>query len=209
MVKITGPMMSLDAQGTLGDAITFAKWKGRPYVRQRVIPSNPKTGAQLGRRAMFKFLTKEWDPFPDNWKATWQEDADELVTSPFNAFMAENMLRWHNFLPPGVLIPITNTGTIGTWYSVPVAAWVQNQIRFNCKLDALNDNWGLAIFASPTGTFNTAVGNAILILRLRDTGEQKFYWTPPQVQTWYFDTRLFTLDGLLGAEQGEIWATPP
>ena len=59
MVKITGPMMSLDAQGTLGDAITFAKWKGRPYVRQRVIPSNPKTGAQLGRRAMFKFLTKD------------------------------------------------------------------------------------------------------------------------------------------------------
>lgn len=209
MVKITGPMMSLDAEGTLADAITFSKWKGRNYVRQRVIPSNPRSGAQVGRRAMFRFLSKEWDPLPDNWKATWQEDADELVASQFNAYLAENMQRWHNFLGPGVLRPITRSGNTGTWSSTPSATWLQNQIRITGQLATIENNWGIAIFASPTGSFDTAVGNAIMLEHLKDTDPHQFYWTPPDVRTWYFDTRLFNLDGLLAAEQGEFFAAPP
>ena len=41
MVKVYGPMMSLDATGTIGKTATFSKWKGRNYVRQRVVPANP------------------------------------------------------------------------------------------------------------------------------------------------------------------------
>ena len=46
MVKLGGPALSLDASGTVGGILTFSKWKGRPYVRTRVIPSNPKSGAK-------------------------------------------------------------------------------------------------------------------------------------------------------------------
>jgi|SRR6185295_3499450 len=46
MAKVTGPLMSLDASGTVGKTATFSKWNGRNYVRLRVIPMNPQTDAQ-------------------------------------------------------------------------------------------------------------------------------------------------------------------
>jgi len=43
MAKVTGPLMSMTASGTIGDTITFDK---RGFVRERVIPQNPQTGPQ-------------------------------------------------------------------------------------------------------------------------------------------------------------------
>lgn len=51
MAKVTGPLMSLDASGTVGNTTTFSKWKGRNYVRLRVTPQNPKTDAQAQSRS--------------------------------------------------------------------------------------------------------------------------------------------------------------
>lgn len=50
MAKVTGPLMSLDASGTVGNTATFSKWKGRNYVRLRVTPQNPKTEDQATSR---------------------------------------------------------------------------------------------------------------------------------------------------------------
>ena len=50
MAKVTGPLMSMSASGSIAGAITFAIWKGRAYVRQLVIPSNPSTPAQILNR---------------------------------------------------------------------------------------------------------------------------------------------------------------
>lgn len=52
MAKVTGPLMSMSASGKLGDAIVFSIWKGSAYVRQFVIPSNPKTGDQGDQRVI-------------------------------------------------------------------------------------------------------------------------------------------------------------
>ncbi len=43
--------MSLDASGTVAGTITFSKWKGRNYVRQRVTPANPQSEMQRTYRA--------------------------------------------------------------------------------------------------------------------------------------------------------------
>jgi hypothetical protein len=40
MAKATGPLFSLEASGTVGKTVTYSHWKGRPYVRRRVIPIN-------------------------------------------------------------------------------------------------------------------------------------------------------------------------
>jgi hypothetical protein len=59
MAKVTGPLMSMQASGTLGDTITFDK---RGFVRNRVIPANPQSDAQGNVRQMLlgvqKALTK-------------------------------------------------------------------------------------------------------------------------------------------------------
>lgn len=41
MAKVTGPLYSMSASGTIGKAITFSGWKGVSYVRQWVTPANP------------------------------------------------------------------------------------------------------------------------------------------------------------------------
>jgi hypothetical protein len=40
----------MDASGAFGGALVFGKWKGRPTVRQFVIPANPQTAAQVASR---------------------------------------------------------------------------------------------------------------------------------------------------------------
>ena len=46
MAKVSGPLFSMEASGSYGGAIVFAKWKGRQYSRQLVIPSNPNSADQ-------------------------------------------------------------------------------------------------------------------------------------------------------------------
>lgn len=58
MAKVTGPFMSLDASGTFGNILTASKWKGRPYMRQRVTPSNPNTTGQKDVRSILGTLAK-------------------------------------------------------------------------------------------------------------------------------------------------------
>jgi hypothetical protein len=43
MAKVNGPLMSMEASGTVADTLTFDK---RGFVRTRVIPANPKTADQ-------------------------------------------------------------------------------------------------------------------------------------------------------------------
>lgn len=58
MAKVTGPFMSIDASGTFADVLTASKWKGRSYMRQRVIPSNPSTSGQESVRSILGTLAK-------------------------------------------------------------------------------------------------------------------------------------------------------
>lgn len=52
MAKVTGPLMSMDASGKFGGTLVYGKWKGRPTVRQLVIPSNPQSTDQVAARNM-------------------------------------------------------------------------------------------------------------------------------------------------------------
>lgn len=56
MAKVTGPLMSMEASGTVGDALTFSRWVGRPYVRRYTVPSNPQTLGQETHRNRFSAI---------------------------------------------------------------------------------------------------------------------------------------------------------
>jgi len=75
MAKVTGPLMSMDASGKLGDAIVFSKWKGINYVRQYVIPANPEDPDQGDQRIVLG--------------GTGRACGKVAVTSPFNVKLAE------------------------------------------------------------------------------------------------------------------------
>jgi len=58
MAKVKGPLMSLEASGSIANTIVFSIWKGRPYVRQLVTPSNPSSAGQIAVRKILGSLAK-------------------------------------------------------------------------------------------------------------------------------------------------------
>ena len=58
MAKVTGPLLSFDASGSVGNTATYSKWKGRNYTRLRVIPRNPQSDGQAEVRTKLGAIGK-------------------------------------------------------------------------------------------------------------------------------------------------------
>jgi len=60
MAKVRGPILSINARGQIGKSQVYAQWRGVPYARSYVIPSNPNTVAQQQVRGTFSWLSAAW-----------------------------------------------------------------------------------------------------------------------------------------------------
>lgn len=58
MAKVNGPFMSLSASGAFANTLVASIWKGRPYMRQLVTPSNPRSAGQVTVRLIIGSLAK-------------------------------------------------------------------------------------------------------------------------------------------------------
>ena len=206
MVKVSAPAMSLDASGSLGKALVFSKWKGRNYVRQLVTPANPKSGGQVGVRAMFKFLSQIWDGLSAGNKATWENRADDLVASTFNAFMSYNQRRWRDFNTPTKEDPATETGTAPdgcTGVATPNVRSMTLAITHGTNLG----DWAVAIFRSLTGTFSLNWDNCIAVVALDGSGDAEYVDSPLEPDQYFYNTIAFMATGLEGADGTEFDGT--
>lgn len=152
MAGVKGPLFSLDASGTIGDAIVFAKWKGRNYVRRHAIPANPKSVGQVSVRAMMKFLSQYWVSLSDAEQVDWETRAAATNISPFNAFVAYNMERWGRYAWPSKEDPAAEGGTAGTILS-PTATAGSRSILLAVPISVIADNWGVVVHSSLTTSF--------------------------------------------------------
>lgn len=58
MAKVFGGLLSLDASGKFGRTLVFSKWRGVPYARLLVTPSNPRTALQVATRVALAAVGK-------------------------------------------------------------------------------------------------------------------------------------------------------
>lgn len=72
MASTKAPLFGLDASGSLAKSIVFSKWKGRTYVRRHAVPSNPRSGLQVGMRAVLKFISQDFKNLSAADKADWE-----------------------------------------------------------------------------------------------------------------------------------------
>lgn len=79
MAKVTGPLMSLDASGTVANTTVFSKWKGLNYVRLHVTPINRNTAGQQAVRSIIGTLAKACAAV----LTIYMDSADPAVGSPF------------------------------------------------------------------------------------------------------------------------------
>jgi len=203
MVKVNAPAMSLGASGSLGGAIVFSTWKGRNYVRELVIPANPKKPGQVGVRAMFKFLAQIWDGLTDPNKATWDDRADDMVVSPFNAFMSYNLKRWRNFQTPSQEDPAAEVATAPDAMTGVATPGVRSMTLALTHGTLLAD-WGCAIFRSLTETFALTWDRCIAVVAVDGSGDAEYVDTPLEPGTYYYNTIGFMADGVKGADGTEF-----
>jgi len=157
---------------------------------------------------MFRFLTQAWASVGTTPKATWQTLADQIVASPFNAYLKDSMENWHNFLTPMQDSSDTRIGTPSD-NALTACVWEENRVKLSIAGSALGDNWGIIIFASLlTMSGAPTVGKAVLIQPDITIAAHDEFWTPPSVNTWFFDTIAFSDDGAQAAVGGEDTAVP-
>jgi len=206
MAILNGPLMSLDASGSVAGALTFSKWKGRNYVRQLVVPANPKTVKQVSVRAMMKFLSQGWAAVGATPKATWNAPAAADSVSAFNAFIQRNLKRWASYLSPTQTYPAPNTGTVGTLAAQSIIAGVR-QLTVQVSLTAVNTNWGLMIHRSQTTGFTPSFSTLVMCKVKTTTAAEQFVDTPLNPGLYYYKLLPFTTEGVLGATFAEISGT--
>lgn len=92
MAKLTGPVLSLDASGTIAGTVTYSKWKGQNYARLRVKPYNPKSDYQVGIRNTqtwgVHYFTKG-DYVTASQKTWWNTYAEGSGMSGWNRFLSQ------------------------------------------------------------------------------------------------------------------------
>ena len=90
MAKVNAPLLSFSASGTIAGTQTYSRWKGRPYVRQRVTPANPNTAGQQLTRNTFTWINNVWKNASALLTAPWDLYATGQVLTGRNAFVGQN-----------------------------------------------------------------------------------------------------------------------
>jgi len=207
MATVKGPLFSIAASGTVAGAITFSTWKGRPVVRKHAVPANPRSAAQVAMRAMMKFLSQIWDGLSDANKATWVERAASTSISPFNAFCGIGQSRWNTFKGPTQEFPAAEVGAGGAAPTTTPTAGVK-EISLSIADGAPAPDWGWAIHRSISTGFTPS--RSTLVYAIEATATPTVHLDTPLLTgiPYYYRIQGFSDDGVMGALEAEVTATP-
>lgn len=192
--------MSLGASGAVAKSIVFSHWKGRPYVRQLVTPSNPRSAGQRASRAMMSFLSKAWSDaiMTTNAKATWDTLSKQKIISPFNAFVGRNRSNYTQFLAPIHEPADARTGTLPT-LAAPTLTGGVGEINITDVVTTIANGWGIMFFLNATPGFTPAASDLRLIINTAGfTNGQTAKGTITDLahgSSWYWSYAAFTSDG--------------
>lgn len=89
MALVTFSPLISDIRGKTADAV-FASWKGRNYVRQRVVPANPQSVAQTAVRDSLAEAVAIWQQLPAALQTGYGNAAANLNISGYNDFVGRN-----------------------------------------------------------------------------------------------------------------------
>jgi hypothetical protein len=123
MARVSGPLMSMSASGTVGKALTFGKWKGRPWVREWFIPENPKTVKQVNIRTALSLLIEAWQGEDQATKDKWDAYAEPFKMAGVNKYVSKGMLAYVADLTVDVTplsVSVAGDPPADVWTWVPV-----------------------------------------------------------------------------------------
>ena len=197
MVKVSGPMFSLGASGSIGKTLTYAIWKGRAYVRQLVIPTNPRSAGQTGMRSMFKFLSKQWKNLDAGEKTSYDADAAAREISPFNSFMKLNMDRWKNYMPPSKDFAAAEASTPLTVTTMTLAGG-EAYVNIELTPSAATDIWGFEIYREDAAITDPNNSNTVAVIQADGANLVEYNDTGLDAGTYHYRAAVINDDGVRG-----------
>jgi len=194
MAKVTGPLMSLSASGTVANTIVFSTWKGRPYVREHVVPHNPKTAGQIGVRANFAGCVALYKALSDGNKALWTAQGKITSTTGLNAMIkvAQKNLEMAKGIPdiPDP-VPATVPGPPAIGLSPSVAG---KQVTLEWMQGSGGTPYTFMLHRSKSAQFTPVPSNLIGLY----SGNTEQANDTPGVGTWHYLLVAGGTDGQLG-----------
>lgn len=193
--KLDGPLMSMGASGSIGGILTFGSNKGRNFVRQLVIPSNPRSAAQTGVRSGMGWAGKEWAQLTTLEQATWETKAAQFNISPFNAFIKQGMDNWSNGAAFQSEDPAPTVATPAEPPTSPTDTVTERRATIEWVDDVVGSNdFGVIYYQSLTTGFTPGRDNAVGVI---DMGVQKFITPTLEPGTYYYRLATFAKDGAI------------
>ena len=124
MAKVTGPLMSISAKGTIAKALTFCTVYGIQYVREWFKPGNPKTALQVNVRTALSIMVADWKIMSGADQLLWDAAAASLPMSGYAYYQKRGLTQYPIQLTTAVTPASTSyVGDEGseTWTWVAVA----------------------------------------------------------------------------------------
>ena len=192
MAKLDGPLMSMGASGSIGGILTFGSNKGRNFVRQLVIPANPKTPAQQGVRSMMQWIGKEWAQLTGTDQATWEARAAQTNIGSFQAFTSLGMDNWSNGKAAQRQNPAEAITTPVAFPTVIVATVTERRAELTWTDDTSADAFGVILYLSQTTGFAPGRGNATKVV---DIGVEQAITNTLEPGVWFYRLATFDIAG--------------
>lgn len=206
MATTKAPLFGLDASGTLGGSIVFSKWRGRTYVRRHAIPSNPRSGLQVGMRSVFKFITQDFAGLTQNQKDAWDALAAPDNITQLNAQIRDSQSRarrnegWRrgpgetpnpDIDPPTSPVAVAQNKSVDLSWTRPIA----NQGEYTA-----------AVYIKTADTISGVIGELVGVQTMTDLTMTILNLV--NGTEYWFEIRETNFDGELGTLSASINATP-
>lgn len=88
MAQGNGPLFSLEATGSIGNALTYGKRLGRNIIKRKNVTVKTRTLAQIISRAVVAYATPVWNSLSESEKNAWNVAAEPLQISGYNLFIS-------------------------------------------------------------------------------------------------------------------------
>lgn len=123
MSKLKSPLLSLGAQGTIGNSLTFQKRGQETIAREKPIPKDPYSLAQAYHRWLYQDYAHLWTLQSEAIKQSYRTRGSRYHITGFNLWMREHLrdlpdiaALWHlDYISGGVTLDSSrnaNTGTV-------------------------------------------------------------------------------------------------
>jgi hypothetical protein len=204
MAKVKGALLSMEAEGAVGKVLVVTSWKGRQVMRKWTVPSNPKSGPQVGVRSVMAGAVLLGKALITAEKAGWVQLAANNQLTWLNAFAAKALENLQALMGPQKLI--TRIDDIAPAMCVGTGAGVAgNKVTFWWIAPADVDKYGFLVYRGATAGFTPGPAT---IIRCVAASTLTIVDTPGHGEYWY-NVVCFDVDGNNGPAGGNVYVLVP